>query len=102
MDHDDLMVFDKLEALSKDLKMSYMKEIAELRKENAELKRSKSMNEHETEKKIVAIFRNTADKVGFMRADLAWYEAGLNDDSTEPDKLERAIEVAHKLLGEVK
>ena len=49
------------------------------------------------EKRVVAIFIDTVDKVGFWRADLAWSEAGLHDDDTADDKVQRAVEVARKL-----
>ena len=49
------------------------------------------------EKKVVFIFRRLCDEVGYARADLAWAEANLNDDTSEENKVERAIKVAKKL-----
>ena len=56
------------------------------------------MNTYENEKRLVYLFRQTADKVGFWIADAAWAEAGLNDDYDVDyeDRYERAARIARE------
>ena len=58
------------------------------------------MNARDTEKRIVAIYRQLHDSLdteGIMLADMRWAEAGIDKYPEDDDRLERVIKIARDL-----
>jgi hypothetical protein len=57
------------------------------------------VNEYETEKRIVMIYRrlhDSLDSMGIMLCDMKWYESGIDRWVEDEDRYERAAKIARE------